>query len=317
MIGASFIVDTGPSVGLGHLGRSTVLLAALERHGVACRLYCADPAAAAALGHRAGATPPTLSAIPRTDIIVCDSYRLSDADLRTLRARCRLLVALDDTAERPLPVDVVLNHNLYAPDLDYRRLGAGKALTGPRYALVDQRIIAAARDHADRPPEHAVVVSFGGTDDGTIAAQVANALLPRTDALLQVIVAGSRQPSATLLQLAQAQPARISVHHGPDVPALLARARLYLGSAGMMSFEAFAVGLELVVVPIAANQRPGAEALVAYGHDLVPALEPGMLAEVAARRLAQPRVIVPSPIDGQGGERAASELLDELATKPA
>lgn len=316
MIGASFIVDNGPSVGLGHLGRSMVLRGALERHGVACRLYCADPAAAAALGHTAEATP-TLSAIPRTDIIICDSYRLSDADLRALRDRCRLLVALDDTAERPLPVDVVLNHNLYAPELDYGRLGAGKALAGPRYALVDQRITAAARDHAAQPPKHAVVMSFGATDDGTIAAQVANALLPRTDALLRVIVAASRQPSTALLQLARTQSTRISMHHGPDVPALLARARLYLGSAGMMSFEAFAIGLELVVVPIAANQRPGAEALVAYGHDLVPTLDPGTLAAVAARRLAEPRATTPSPIDGRGGERAASALLDELATKPA
>ena len=146
---------------------------------------------------------------------------------------------------------------------------------------------------------------------------VPDALLTRTDALLRVIVAGSRQPSATLLQLARTQSARISVHHGPDVPALLARARLYLGSAGMMSFEAFAIGLELVVVPIAANQRPGAEALVGYGHDLVPTLDPETLAEVAARRLAQPGAITPSPIDGLGGERAASALLDELTTKPA
>lgn len=317
MTRAAFIVDAGPTVGLGHLGRSMVLFNALERQAVTCQLYCADPVTAAALGHSAEPFSPVLAQTASCDLIVCDSYRLSGTDLRALRQRCRLLVALDDTADRPLLVDVVLNHNLYAPDLDYVRLGAARVLAGPAYALVDQRITAAAQVHATHRPEHAIVVSFGGTDDGALGAQIAEALLPRTEAPIHVIVAGSRQPAASLLRLAQAHATRIQVHHGPDVPSLLAQSRLYLGSAGMMSFEAFAIGLELVVVPIADNQRPGAAALVAYGHEMITQLNPRVLAEAAAYRLAHPHEITSSPIDGMGGDRAATALLNELTKKPA
>lgn len=315
MTRAAFIVDSGPSVGLGHLTRSLVLFKALERQGVECRLYCAEPPAAMSLGQAAEPIPPSLSDLDRADLILCDSYRHSEIDLRALRDCCRLLAALDDTGDRPLPVDVVINHNLYAPNLDYGRVTSGKVLAGPDYALVDERVMAAARHHAAHPPENAIVVSFGGTDDGAIAANVAEALLSRTDARIDIIIAGSRQPSSHLEQLSVAQSGRVVVHHGPDVPAVLAHARLYLGSAGMMSFEALAIGLDLVVLPIADNQRPGAEALVRFGHDMVTTLEPEILAEVAARRLRQPRPTKPAPIDGKGGERAAAALLQELAHK--
>jgi spore coat polysaccharide biosynthesis predicted glycosyltransferase SpsG len=315
MTRAIFLVDTGPTIGLGHLSRSLVLLAALERRGVACRLYCTDPAAAQSLSHSAAAIPLKLSDLPRTDLVVCDSYRLEPGDYTALRGQTRLLAALDDTAERPLPVDVVINHNLYAPRLAYSRVSAGKVLAGADYALVNDQVMAAARTHAARAPDNAVAMSFGGTDDGTISAGVARALLTRTDARLDVIVAASRTPSAAIRELATTQPGRVLLHHGPDVPALLARARLYVGAAGMMSFEAFAIGLHLVVVPIADNQRPGAEALVAYGHAMLDTVDAVQLAEIAARRLRTPPNIAPSPIDGKGPDRLAAALLQELSAR--
>jgi len=302
---------------MGHLSRSLVLLEALERQGAECTLHCEDTASALALGRKAEALPTSLSNLGPVDLIHCDSYRLSQSDLQALRRRCRLLSIQDDTVDRPLPVDVVINHNLAAPSFDYGKVTSARVLAGADYALVGARIVAAARQHRTQAPDEAVVISFGGTDDGTVSAKVADALIPQTQARLDVIVSASRTPTATLLCAASAHPGRIFVHHGPDVPRLLARSRLYLGSAGMMSFEAFAIGLELVVVPIADNQRSGAEALVAFGHDMVPDLDIELLARTAAARLELPRPLKRAPIDGKGGERAAAVLLQELAKRPA
>jgi spore coat polysaccharide biosynthesis predicted glycosyltransferase SpsG len=293
------------------------LLEALEREGVACVLHCADTASALALGRKAAALPASLADLDVADLIHCDSYRLSQSDLQTLRQRCRLLSIQDDTADRPLPVDVVINHNLVAPRFDYGKVTNARILAGADYALVGGRIMDAARRHAAQAPDDAIVISFGGTDDGTMSAKVAEALIPRTRARLDVIVSANRTPAEVLLRAAAAHSGRIIVHHGPDVPRLLARSRMYLGAAGMMSFEAFAIGLELVVVPIADNQRSGAEALVGYGHDMIDGLDIERLAKTAAARLEQPRPTKPSPIDGKGGERAAAVLLRELAKKPA
>lgn len=315
MTSATFLVDTGSSIGLGHLSRSLVLLDALERQGVACRLCCADPAAAMALGREAAPLPPRLADLPQADLIVCDSYRLTVADFTALRGRAGLLAALDDTAERSLPVDVAINHNLYAPTLDYARVCAGKTLLGPDYALVNERVMAAAREHAARAPDNAIVISFGGTDEGARATEVAAALLPRTDARLDLVVASSRIPGRRILDLAEKHPDRVVLHHGADVPALLAHARIYVGAAGMMSFEAFAIGLYLVVVPIAANQRPGAEALLHYGHAMIPSYDVTALANSATQFLRRPPQIKPAPIDGKGADRIAVALLRELAAR--
>lgn len=312
---ASFVVDSGPAIGLGHLSRSVLLLDALARGGVACRLFTTDPAAAGSLGREAEPLPDPLAHLPKTDLVVCDSYRLTEPDLAALRGRCRLLAALDDTAERPLPVDVVINHNLYAAQLDYAALSAGKVLAGPDYALVNNKVMAAAHRHRAQAPDNSVVISFGGTDDGTRAAEVAAALVPLTDARLDVIVAANRDPGPAIRDLARAHPGRVVLHHGADVPALLARARLYLGAAGMMSFEAFAIGLILVVVPIAENQRPGADALLRYGHEMVARFDAARLAETAAKCLKHPPMITLSPIDGKGPDRLAAALMQELARR--
>lgn len=312
---ASFVVDSGPTIGLGHLSRSLLLLDALARKGVACRLFTADPAAADSLGRDAEPLPHPLAHLPKTDLVVCDSYRLSEQDFAALRGRCRLLAALDDTAERPLPVDIVINHNLYAAQLAYEAVSTAKVLAGPDYALVNDKVMAAAHDHRTRAPDNAAVISFGGTDDGTLAAQVAAELLARSDACLDVIVAASREPGAAIRALVERHPDRVILHHGADVPALLARARLYLGAAGMMSFEAFAIGLNLVVVPIAENQRPGAEALLRYGHEMVPQFDAARMAALAAQRLKSPPVITLAPIDGKGPDRLAAALLQELARR--
>jgi spore coat polysaccharide biosynthesis predicted glycosyltransferase SpsG len=315
MTRAAFLLDSGPSIGLGHLSRSLLLLGALEDRDVSCTLYAADPAAAKAFNRRAEPLPAPLSALAETDIVVCDSYRLSAADFSALRGRCRLLVALDDTADRPLPVDVVINHNLYAPRLNYAAVTDAKILAGPGYALVDDRVMAAAQLHRHEAPENAVVISFGGTDDGTRAAETAVALLPLTEARLDLIVAASRTPCGAVNALARKHPDRVILHHGADVPALLARARLYLGAAGMMSFEAFAIGVALVVVPIAGNQRPGAEALREYGHDMVAEYNAAELAKRAAWQLKRPPEIRLAPIDGQGPDRLAAALLEELKAR--
>src|SRR5688500_5921478 len=99
MVRAAFIVDSGPSAGLGHLSRSLVLLEALERQGAACVLHCEDTASALTLGRRAVVLPASLAELEAVDLIHCDSYRLSQSDLQVLRRRCRLLSIQDDTAD--------------------------------------------------------------------------------------------------------------------------------------------------------------------------------------------------------------------------
>jgi UDP-2,4-diacetamido-2,4,6-trideoxy-beta-L-altropyranose hydrolase len=86
---------------------------------------------------------------------------------------CQLLV-IDDTADRALAPDVLLDHN-WAPD--HRAKYAGRLtreprwLGGPRHALLSPAYRNAAR-HTFRTRVHSIGIFMGGTDPGGVSARV-------------------------------------------------------------------------------------------------------------------------------------------------
>lgn len=255
--------------------------------------------------------------LPAADVIVCDSYRLDRAFLVRLRSRCRVLVAFDDTAERDLDVDIVLNHNIYGRQLDYSARTRGQVLSGPDCALVDRRILAASKGYRQHPAVNDAVVSFGGTDDGALGADVATALLPRTKAHIHLVVAPGRTPAAAALTLAASQPRRVTLQHDPDMATLLSRARVYVGGAGVTALEALVIGLDLVLVMLAPNQRLNAEAMAQSGQAVIVAGEPQEIALATVSMLERPHVLKPSPVDGLGAKRVIAAIEQLLKSKHA
>lgn len=315
MNSVAFLVDAGPKVGLGHLRRSGILLDALAGAGYQCRLYCAD--VTSAVGRSAEALPASPADLPATDVVVCDSYHLDQAFLTGLRRRCRVLVAFDDTAERDLDVDIVLNPNIYGGQLDYARRTRGQVLIGPDCALVDRRMFAAAEAYRRHPADNDVVVSFGGTDDGARGAQVAEALLPRTKAHIHLVVAPGVEPSASTIAFAASQPEHVTLQHGPNMAALLPCARVYVGGAGVTALEALVVGLDLVLVILAPNQRLNAEVMAQSGQAVIVADEPQEIALATISMLERPHVLKPSPVDGLGAQRVVIAIEQLLKSKRA
>lgn len=280
-----------------------------------CRLYCADPKAAADGGRQSEAMPAKVDDLPKVDVVVCDSYRLDPAFLAALRGRCRALLAFDDTAERKLDVDIVLNHNIYGAQLDYGAWKPAWVLTGPACALVDRRILAAAEAYRRHRAANDVVISFGGTDDGARGAAVAKALLPRSTAHIHLVVAPGSAPAESARALAQSEPQRVTLAPSPDMAELLSRARVYVGGAGVTALEALVIGLDLVLVVLAPNQRLNAEAMVRSGQAAIAPDDPAAIAVAAAAMLARPRAAHPSPVDGRGASRVISAIEQLLNRK--
>src|SRR5262245_55433784 len=65
----------------------------------------------------------TLDALRQRDaeVVVVDSYAAGPELLRALRSAAGQVVAIDDEADRELPVDVVVNGGVSAERLPYRR----------------------------------------------------------------------------------------------------------------------------------------------------------------------------------------------------
>jgi len=154
-----FYIDMGQRHGFGHAGRCRLLATQLAAHGVQCLFKGVPPEHQAFLAPFE--TSPDYGA-EKCDIAIVDSYHLSPESRRNIRAHTQLLVVVDDFADAPCAADVVINHNLYAEDLDYSAYGDAKLLLGPRHALLDPAFVKIRT----RPPARngCIVMTFGLSD---------------------------------------------------------------------------------------------------------------------------------------------------------
>ncbi|MGE0203689.1 MAG: UDP-2,4-diacetamido-2,4,6-trideoxy-beta-L-altropyranose hydrolase [Hyphomicrobiaceae bacterium] len=331
----AFRADAAPSIGGGHVMRCLTLAGELARRGATCTFLVSHETAAVvpALG-RSGFTTrvvgadaaDTLAAL-RTisaegvDILVTDSYAISARQESQWRPAARLILAIDDLADRPHDCDILLDTAVSRTASDY----ASKLpphchlLLGTRFALLRPEFAAArARTLAARAPDalRRIVVSLGMSAVETPTARIVQAL--RRAGIAAAIDIVSARPSETLAALV-ATTKDVHLHIDPgDIAALLSSADLAIGAAGTTSWERCCLGLPSIVVVLAPNQNPNAEALARAGTAVVTQAAPGFEAKVAeavrslagaTERLGAMAHAAAALCDGDGSARVVDALL--------
>jgi len=309
---AVFVTEASPEVGLGHLRRCEALATALRRRGATSRFLVDGEAAVAGpeVVPLAWTRDPALAcaavAESRDDAAIVDSYRATPELFERLRAVAGCVVAIDDVADRRLPIHLVVNGSFGATHLRYRGAPDTRFLLGSEYALLDP----AFGEAPNRVPAEAVrrvLVTLGG---GVVG-----------EPLARVIAAVRRTlPSATIdLALgplsdddAGAQEA-VTLHRGlRSLRGLMLQADLAVTGGGMTVYECLATGVPAVGVCLADNQRANVDALSRAG--LIVSAEPSL--EGAVRRLATDSALRRrmsgegrGRVDGRGAERVADETV--------
>lgn len=249
---------------------------------------------------------------------------------------CRLLV-IDDTADRCIAADVLLDHNW---DADHQRKYLGRLarepvwLSGPRYAL-----LAASYRHAPRYPFHATVRSIGifmgGTDPGGTSALVLAACRDAGfEGPIEVVSTSVNPFLKALREACAASPGTTLTLDAPDLSAFFARHDLQIGAGGGASWERCCIGPPTIALALADNQSLVVSALDGLGAIRgastpvggpqpdargLPALAdvlPGLLSDPKARQAMSARAM--SLVDGRGAQRVALYVLREtLRLRPA
>lgn len=260
------------------------------------------------------------------DWIIVDHYGLDAEWEAPLRTGGRRLLAIDDLADRPHDVDVLLDQNLQNRPDRYRGLVSPECmqLIGPAFALLRPEfsdLHARKRDFAGGLKR--VLISMGGLDPGNLT-RVALEAIQESGLPVQVDVAmGANAPHLEAIKAKCAQMSDCELHIQTDRMAELASAAdLAISTLGVSTWERCAVGLPALLVVAADNQKELALAAarcrvaIVLGHanditatDIAHKLRriyrKSAFLNAMSRRAAE-------ITDGRGAKRVAAALLRNL-----
>lgn len=318
--------DASPSTGFGHVTRVGALLDAwTEAGGRACLV---GRGASGAIRERLEAYGVELvdgdnqtfeARFADAAALVVDGYAFAEAEQRRWAAQ-KPLLAIDDLAAHPQHADLIVNQILEFPAERYVIEPHARLLLGHPYVLLRREF----RQASVRAPEQRVVLTFGGSDPARLSARMAAALARRTSWTIQV-VAGTGIDASLRAELEQLVREHTNIELHVDVremAALLGGAGLCVSAAGTTVGEAMALGVPIVTVAVADNQRPviaGIERLAAglslgWHADLdlddAAARITALLADPDRRAALAQRAR--GLIDGRGVHRVIDAMLDRL-----
>jgi len=283
-----FRADASPAIGGGHVVRCSALAAAAAARGWRVAFAAVKgseevvptlaegPWERLDLNDGTPLTEPAQLAVrwpDGADWLVVDHYDRDAEFEAACRPWARRVVAIDDLANRPHAADVVINAAPGRTADHYSGLTGPKCaiLTGPAYALLDQRFPSARTDvlasRSSGQPVRRVLISFGLADGKDFTSRALRAVARTLPGARVDIVLGLAAPHRDTVAKAMDQlPLNTTLHLGAnDMAALMCDADLAIGAAGTTSWERCCLGLPSVAVVAADNQRPNAQALDAVG----------------------------------------------------
>lgn len=329
-------VDGNEKIGLGHIMRCISIAKALQKKELECTFIMTIGSATKVIeeqGFNAVYLHSTydemeaeiaelvpILAERRPAFLMVDSYYVTPEYLRQLR-RWAPVVYLDDLNAFDYPADLVINYNLYGPDLPY---APGKRyLLGARYAPLRSEF--ADRSALKKSSEKLqILISTGGSDPIRAAPALIRRLMGCRlwqSAQFHLVVGELNPCREELERYAQKYP-QITIHYNViDMARLMSGCDMAISAAGSTLYELCACGVPTVTYTLADNQLMGAAAFAQKGLMLCAGdgrgdgnfadriVENAMrLAEDAAlrERMAQ---AMRGEVDGKGAERIAKEIL--------
>lgn len=321
--------DASPSIGFGHVTRVGALLDAwTEAGGRACLVGRVPSGAirerlvASGIELVDGEDRELEQRLAEAAALCVDGYHFGADDQRRWAER-KPLLAIDDLAAHRQHADLVVNQILDFPGDRYVVDPHTRLLLGSAYVLLRREF----RDAAPRPPEPRVVLTFGGSDPARLSAPMAAALLEHCREQIQVVAGTGVDPSvrAELEQLARAHANLELLVDVREMAALLSGAAACVCAAGTTVWEAMALGVPVVPVAVADNQRPviagierrGAGHSLGWHGDLDLAEAATQIAALLAdpQRRAELGRKGRALVDGRGVHRVIDALLDRIAAR--
>jgi UDP-2,4-diacetamido-2,4,6-trideoxy-beta-L-altropyranose hydrolase len=330
--------DAGVRIGTGHVMRCLALAQAWKKRGGDVVLYTHDAAPTLVRRleqegvqvvmpvHRAGSLEEarevaSLAGEASLLWMVVDGYVFSPEYLAAIKEGGLRLLVLDDLAACDLSAaDIVLNQNAYASESMYPK--TIRLLAGSRNALLRREFLEWHGRRCSEPEEAVkILVTLGGGDPENVTRKVVELLAGLADRVLSLkIIVGSANPHLESLRQVSAGGHEVEIlANPPNLPELMNRADVAISAAGSSCWELACLGLPMLLIITADNQRGVAATLKDVGiaevlgwHDDFPASD--SLSRITRLLTDQPRrarmsTLGRNLVDGHGAARVTEAIL--------
>lgn len=204
--------------------------------------------------------------LKREDILLVDSYQVTVQYYQKLRELCRV-ACLEDMGN-PYPVDLLINYNIYGPDLqaNYEGINAPeKVLLGVTYMPL-RDIYREDIAYEVREKVTDVMITTGGSDPHFAAGALLDAILNDPELskhdIMYHAVSGPFNLFAEKLKADYGKSSNVTIYEGLDsLKALMKRCDVVITPTGSTIYEVSALGVPMICFYFAQNQRQGAQAL--------------------------------------------------------
>lgn len=209
--------------------------------------------------------------------VLVDGYQFDAPYLNALRDAEICLIVLDDggaDSAKTIPLrtgDIVLNQNVGAEEVEYNCLPGTVTLQGPKYALLRAEFLNVKAGLSDSAHTPHVLVTFGGSDPADLTHRVLGALREAgVDVQVTALVGPAYRDVDSLQEMISRKTGPpIAIRHDPkELPALMASADLAVTAGGSSCLEFACLGVPMVVLQAADNQRGLAAGLERAGAAL-------------------------------------------------
>lgn len=258
---ALFKAEASLNIGTGHIMRCMVLADLLTDIGWKCSFISSQKSydLISKLNRFDHISPE--QDLEHHDLLVVDNYDLDESYENHARKFAKLILVIDDLANRKHNCDILLDQNLGSKAEDYKNLVNSdcKILAGSNYCLLRPEFSklrrAALVKRSQTKNIKKILVNFGGSD---LNNHTKKALLELEKSSFRgevEVVLGFNAPHFDEIQnFAQSSQNKITIHKQADMAKLIFEADMAVAAGGTSAWERCCLGLPTFLIKIADNQ---------------------------------------------------------------
>jgi UDP-2,4-diacetamido-2,4,6-trideoxy-beta-L-altropyranose hydrolase len=260
------------------------------------------------------------------DWLIVDHYGLDVSWEAAMRPFAKYIMVIDDLADRKHDCDLLIDQNFYFDDdKRYNKLVSNQCikLLGPSYAMLRPEFLNCLPKAKQRISKlNRILVYFGGSDSGneTLKALQAIKLLNNQKLAVDVILGVNFLFKSCVLDFSSRMK-QVKCHDYVDnIAEFMTGSDLYLGAAGITTWERCCIGLPSIVIAVSSNQVLPMEQLERSGivrflgerrnvsvDDIFKALVEFMSAPSIMREMSLKAMKL---VDGKGAQRCVKAILN-------